>query len=70
MENFSQKVCSQCSHYEECTSIAINKPELVVKCIHFGYIKQIADDAIKMVQIQMDECIREYMNRFIGQKEN
>lgn len=66
----SQLACNKCGHFNQCVDAAINKPELVIKCIHFGYVKQLTDDTIKMIQDQMNECIYEYLNNLIGRKEN
>lgn len=66
----SQLACHKCNHFNQCVDTAINRPELNVKCIHFGYVKQLTDDTIKAVQEQVNEYIHEYMNNLIGRKEN
>ena len=66
----SQLACRKCSNYDHCLDTAMDHPELDIKCIHFGYIQQLTDDAIKMVQEQMNEYIDEYLNNLFGRKEN
>lgn len=66
----SQLACHKCNHFNQCVNTAINYPGSKVRCIHFGYIEQLTNDTIKMVQDQMNECLYEYMNNLIGRKEN
>lgn len=33
-------VCEKCSNIVECMAIIIDHSELIVKCIHFGYLRK------------------------------
>ena len=66
MELNSQKVRSQCKNLEECVKTAVLSSELVIKCIHFGYVKKVADNYMARFE---DEIIR-IKNELVGIKEN
>lgn len=37
---FSYEHCLQCNDYEECADCIMNQPELIIKCIHFGWLRE------------------------------
>ena len=66
MELNSQQVCSQCKNLEECVKTAVLSSELVIKCVHFGYVKKVSDNYMARVE---DEIIK-IRNELIGIEED
>lgn len=62
MEINSQQVCAKCESLERCVTTAVFNTEAQIRCIHFGYVKKVADNYMDKFK---DEIIK-IKNELIG----